>query len=408
MGPGHPHAQITSAIEAAGPGDRIFVMPGTYDDFWLEKALEVRGVGPGLTRIAGFEPGSRTRVSGIAAGQVATLAEMSFETLAVGVTTAHPVLDVSGNAGTVVLQRVSVNAAASLAHIGPGLRVANTERLIVQSCVLRGSLGSEFGVVGESGLVAKDSALFISNSTVLATDFEFGAFIPGAPGAPAMRVEDCTLELLRVEARGGLGGADFFSGSPFNGGPALELVHSTAQIRGGSKNLLKGGPTLSSSFAFGGPGVALTTFSNVQLTSDAQVEGGVSGSGELADPFQMNPGTLLTVLLTRWPTLAALGGPVALGTSVQLEHSGEPGSVVLRAVSPGLAPLFVLPPLGGPLHLNATGAFFLPATVLGADGQQTSSAAIPALAGSHVWSQSIELEPFGVLASNPARIAFGR
>lgn len=408
VGPGQPHAQITSAIAAASPGDRVFVMAGTYEPFVLDKALEVRGSGPDLTRIGSSSPGGRTVIFGIASGAIATVADMSFEELSSVFTTGGPLLDVDNNHGTVVLQRVSVHEAASIPHVGEGVRVRTTTRMIAQSCLLRGPLGPQSGGPGSPGLLAMRSSVQLIDTAVIGSDFTQFPFVTGAPGAPGMVVADGALDLVRVEVRGGSGGLDELIGETFDGGAGLVLTNAHAEIRGGPNNLLKGGPALLGGVAEGGPGIVLFSGSVAQLMADVHVEGGVNGSGSLADPFQVTFGTTLANIPVLWPTLAVLGAPAPLGTNALFEHSGQAGSVVLRAIAPGLASEFFLAPIGGALSLGAAGAFFLPAVTLDAGGLRTSSAAVPALpalAGAHVWSQCIELAGSALLASNPARIA---
>jgi len=408
VGPGQPHAQLHSAIAAAAPGDRVFVMAGTYEPFVLDKALEVRGAGPASTRIGSSSPGGRTLIFGIASGASATVADMSFEELSSVFTTGGPLLEAANNAGTIVLQRISVHEAASIPHVGEGLRVRNTTRLIAQSCSLHGALGSQSGGPGFPGLLATRSSVQLIDTSVIGSDFTQFPFITGEPGSAGMVVIDGSLDLVRTQVRGGSGGLDDLIGETFDGGAGLVLMNARAEIRGGPSNLLKGGPALLGGVAEGGPGLALVSGSEAQLMADVQVEGGVSGSGALADPFQIGFGTTLATVPIDWPTLAVLGAPTPLGANVQLEHSGGAGSLQLPAISPTLAPEFFIAPIGGALSLGAAGSFFLPAVALDASGHQASTVAVPvlpALAGAHVWSQCIELEGSALLASNPVRIA---
>jgi hypothetical protein len=109
VGPGQPYAETHEAIAAAAPGDRIFVAPGIYAAFELDKPVEIRGAGPTVTRVSDFLTLQGATVAGIPAGAVATLASLGLEHADPTGTTDQPLLEISGNPGTVVLQDVHVN-----------------------------------------------------------------------------------------------------------------------------------------------------------------------------------------------------------------------------------------------------------------------------------------------------------
>jgi hypothetical protein len=411
VGPGQAHAQIAGAIAVAQNGDRVFVMAGTYDNFLLEKAIEVRGAGATQTHIGNVDRGIGTRVSAIPAGAVATISDMGFVVSSVGVVNDYPLLAISDNPGTVVLQSVSVNQAAA-PHFGAGLSVTDTARLIAQSSVLRGSTGSALGGAGESGVVARDSLLVLSDTFVRAGDFQAAAFAFGQPGAPAMRVVNCELELARVDARGGSGGVDSFTGASFPGGAAIELRNSHAVISGGPQNFLQGGEAPLLSTSSGGPALHLLAASSTTRAFDVVLVGGSNGlRGGTGPSLLVSADSITEHVAVRFPTLAVLGSPAPLGSNVVFEHSGESSSVVLRAYSAGIGQAFALPYVAGSLHLQPKSVLFLPVIALDGDGLRTSSAAVPALpalAGAHVWVQCVELAGIELRVSNPARLSFVR
>jgi len=408
VGPGHPYAQIDQAIAAAAPGDRIFVEAGLFEVFHLDKPLDVRGAGPGATRVTGFVPGAFTRVTGIPADATATIVGMSFDHTDPTVLTQTPVLEVQGCAGSVVLHSVTVNTEPMAYHLGPGLRAESVARLVVQDCVLRGSRGSQFGGVGDPGLSAQSSSLVLNDSVVEATDFSFGRFVSGEPGAPGAVLERCDAELARATVRGGSGAVDAFTGQGFPGGAGVELIGSTLVASGGPANLVEGGPGAAFSSAPGGPALRLSAASTATFAADVELQGGLDGmQSAQAPPTSVEPGSTLTAAPWVAPALALALQEVAIATAFKLLHSGEPGSVVLPAFSIELGPPLDLPGIDGTIHVDALHLTALAPRTLDGSGYASTVGGvppIPSLAGAHAWFQAAENDGGVLRMSNPARL----
>jgi len=138
------HATIQAAIDAASDADVIEVWPGTYtENLLIEKGLEIRGAGAGLTIVAGRFLDSV--VSTDAAGAEVVLADL---------TVTDGMADDGGGvycADTVLtLERVELigNQASGS---GGGACVEDGCALSVRDCDISMNLASSGGGVGDSG-----------------------------------------------------------------------------------------------------------------------------------------------------------------------------------------------------------------------------------------------------------------
>ena len=399
VAPGGTYPQVDAAIAAANPGDRIFVAPGQYEGFHVTKPLEIRGSGVGLTQIGDFDSPARTRVTGIPAGTVATLSDMSFDPAWFQTVEFGAQILVADNAGTVVLQNVRTNVSPTAWHIGDGVFASNTGRLIIQGCTLEGISTASFPTTAESGLVAVNTYLEVSDTVVLAggqgADY-------GEAGPAGAFLDNCVAHFARVRSTGGFGTGDQFFDGP--GGAGIELVDSSLVIAGGPANLLKGafGPTN------GGPGLEVDASSSATIAVDVVLEGGINGDGSgLAPGLSVEPGGTVTLLTRNLPALVPLQQQVAIGTQFTLEHTGEPNAFVLPAISGKLGPAFSVPGFNGFIHLDAVHAAAFPALLLDGTGTGTTSVNVPldpAIAGAHVWFQAFEFASGQFHLSNPMRL----
>ncbi|TAJ16763.1 MAG: hypothetical protein EPO68_10600 [Planctomycetota bacterium] len=415
VGPGHPHATIQSAIDAASSGDRIFVAAGSFPNFVLSKPVEIRGLGSNKTFVRDFSPAGYTRVTGIPLGTTATLAGMAFDYVEPSITTSHPLVDLADNQGTIVLQSLRINQQWLAYHIGPGLRAFYSGRVIAQDCAIRGSRGTQFGGVGDPAIVAQDTKLVLSDCELRASDFQGAKFASGAPGAPALSAAFCDLFLARLDARGGSGGVDTFTLLSFPGGPAIALSSGTLHAAGGPQNLLKGGPAPTLTPAPGAAGVALSNGASAAFAADVHIEGGTDSTGvALGPPVSLSSGATSLVDPFEQPTLAAGTEFAAIGANAALQHAGIPGALVVPLLSGGLGPL-TWGVWGNGVHgfaqIDLTAMALLPAKTLDASGLATTTIPVPpslALAGAHAWFQCAEVSSEGVWISNPTRIAIVR
>ncbi|MBM3976553.1 MAG: hypothetical protein FJ299_06135 [Planctomycetes bacterium] len=417
VGPGQPYAEIQPAIDAAQPGDRIFVAPGLYQPFDVAKALEIRGSGPGSTSVTGFFPGLYTKVLNVPSGAIATLAGMSFIHSDPTAQTINPLVHVGANAGTVVLQDLQINV-VGLAYplIGPGLRVSNSQRVFVQRCQIHGFIGSIFGGVGHPAIDAEQTALWISDSKLFAGNATGGPFTIGEVGAPALRFKQGQLHLARVIARGGTGEYGVLSQQPYPGGAGACIENASLVVTGGptlvtgATNQLIGGKgtwngNLNSS---GGPGLELLGTSSAQLALDAVVQGGLDGLGVVpASPYTYSLTSTVTQLAHRLPSIVLAPQSAGLGTTVALEFAGNPGALVVPVVSAGLGAPLALPGVAGSVHIDLASSSALSAVTIGANSLGSKSVGVPAdaaLIGAHAWFQTGELAGSTLRLSNPARV----
>lgn len=412
VGPGQPFTQIQQAIDAASPGDRVFVAPGNYLSFELNKAIEVRGAGVAETFVRNFSFPSTTKVSGIPAGAVATISSMVFTHEDINIQS-QPLVRVSDNAGTVVFHHVHI-ATLTFAQPwnSPTVRATDTHRLILQRCEVRGFGGSPFGGIGHPALRATNTSLEISRSRLVAGQNSPGhnTFVEDS-GPPALLVVGGDVRLARVQAQGGGGTFDSFSFLPLPGGAGVELRDAELIVSGGPDNELEGGKGSSngSASSAGGAGIRLVGNSSVQYAPDAVLVGGRDGAGTTqAAPVQVEAGASAVPLAQNLMSLALEPQTASLGANVVFEFDGEPAALTFTLVSTGLGPKLALDGITGVVHLDTALGSFLPTFALDANGRYLAGATVPglpALAGAHVWLQAVQLAGAEVSVSNPVRLA---
>lgn len=400
VGPGHPHADVSSAIAAAAPGDRIFVAPGLYPGFDLSKPVEIRGAGVGQTRIGSWVSTARTTVTGIPAGSTATLANMSFDPAWYLTQTFGPQLTLVDNPGTVLLQDVGTNLFPTAWHIGTGVEVDNTARLLIQGSTIEAISTAGFPTEGVPALVAKDSFLEVTDSVFVATA---SGVEWGTPGEDGVRLENCTARFARVRSSGGNGTSDDFFDGP--GGAGVKLIGSTLELAGGPENRLEGGSALS----LGGPGLDVTASSAVVMAGDVELEGGTPwGSSTPSSSLRVDGSSSSVALAHALPALVPAQSLVSLGGPWSLSHTGDPGALVIPVLGASLGAPLALPGFGGFAQLDLGQLGFLPTLSLDGAGQAVSAGLVPnqaSLAGAHAWFQAAEVAGGVLSLSNATRLA---
>lgn len=412
VGPGQAFTQIQEAIDAASPGDRIFVAPGNYLSFELNKPLEVRGTGVAQTFVENFSFPSVTKVTGIPAGAVATVSSMVFTHSNVNIAF-EPMLEVSNNAGSVVLQHVHINTLSfAQPWNSPAVRATDTHRLFLQRCELRGFGGSPFGGIGHPALRATNTSLEISRSRLVAGPNSFGhTTLVEDSGPSALLVVGGDVRLARVRAEGGNGTYDALFLTPLPAGAGVELRDAELVLTGGPDNKLEGGKGSwdGSAWSSGGAGIRLVGNSFAQYAPNAVLVGGLNGLGTTqAAPVNVEAGASAVALGRNLLSLAVEPQTASLGANAVFEFHGEPAALAFGIVSTGLGPKFSLDGITGVVHLDTVLGSFLPAGSLDAAGQYlvgTTVPGLPSLAGAHVWLQAVQLAGDELSVSNAVRLA---
>jgi hypothetical protein len=384
-------ATIAEAIAAAAPGDRIFVAPGIYTGFDLNKAVEIRGAGINQTRIGNsFDP-KRTTVSGIPAGGVVVLSSMSFNPAWFLTVDSGPQVTIQQNAGTVVLNDIGVNNSPLAWHFGPGIRVTNTQRCLIQKATVLGINQVGFPTDGTEGIIASGSYLDLTDCVVVASATQTGStFFPGAAG---LLLSQCEARLARVQITGGAGGGP--------GGAGITLLGSHLTLAGGPSNLIKGGTS-----QVGGPGLRLEQSSSATIASDALLQAGV-GLSTPGQAISAEVGSSVTQLPNNLQSLVPVAAEVQIGGAYGLSHAGPALALVIPVLSAGLGPAFSLPGYEGLVHIDLAQPTLLPVVQHNALGLATSNGSVPnasGLLGASFWFQSVSIDGAALRISNPARI----
>jgi len=307
-GPGFDFTDIPSAIAVAQQNDRVFVRPGTYAGFVLDKPLIVRGsLGARVNGVA--------RIQGIAATTRCAVSTLEIQTL-----------EVSGCSGGVVLEQIK--SWPSGANDSLPLVVQNSADVRMRSCEFEPAYFPDGG--GLSAAVASASALEVVDSLLRGQHgdgFDFGpAFAPTRGGAGLVAQSTATISIAHSELSGGGGGwADFGKGQ--DGGAAFELAASSrARV---ASSILAGGDGGAGSFGgcggtFGdgrGGAAIRSTALSLARHSDLVASGGFGFDCGQAAPFATATGGQILLASPARPTL-------------ELVSANAAGALTLRVTGP--------------------------------------------------------------------------
>jgi hypothetical protein len=319
VGPSAPHADIQSAIDAASPGSRIVVAPGSYPGFVLDKPLSIIGEGGGVILTSANSENELLTVRNLPAGSDTVIRSVSFFNLLSLPVRFH---DCEG--------RILVD---TLVELGVADHtVSNCAQVMLNSARLSGSL-----LVDGSNVTLVDST--VSGS----------AAAPTEPPKAGVDVSNGQVVAARTSITGG--GASLFSSADPGAGVLL---------RNGGR-LVATGDT-----SFIGAGQGFTSVGSVSA---------IEGVGEvLLDPdvplsaWGSAPGVASSVTATyvELPALSAIGGILGGMSTVRL--FGDPGdSFVMLVGQPG-SPI-PIPAFQGSIQLNPLALFVIASGMLDANGQ---------------------------------------
>lgn len=303
-------ATIQAAINAAQPGDRVLILPGTYPAFSVTKSLTIMGLGSSAEAVVvggiGLQPMfpnqhyhisiSRLRV---APGPLTPLAVSGQE---MGV-------------GQVEFESMVIDG---------GFRLLAGESgfvLSLANCIVTGTLGQGF-----DGATCHIAAPAPSHFSLTRCEF-WGApgdlFAAQTPFAGLLLDRGVTVQIAQCQVHGGNGGL----AQP--GAAGLNVRH--AQVRSlGTGSLIRGGD--GGAGAAGGPGVQTTS---TVFYSSSTING---GSGSPTGPVVAGMGTLLPSTTSN-PELQLFvdqsqSGPAVVGSGSHLNwHLDAYGEPALVAVS---------------------------------------------------------------------------
>jgi hypothetical protein len=413
VGPGQAFADIQSAIDAASPGERVFVAPGVYETFEITKPVAVLGAGAGLVTVRNSSASSGTIVTGLPYGTEAVVAGMEFEGPgAFAGATAPARLVVRGNDGRVLVHDVRI---APTSRSPVLLEVTDCEQVVVSSCTLD---GTHHDGASQIPIFVSDSALWVEGCELRAP--LVGA-VQSAGADPAIDSQNSTLVVQSSALFGGTAQPVFFA--PANafiggeGGPAIRSYGGEVRTLGGTGNIFQGGTTwmlpAGQTYAFqptGGNAVLSAPpnlfFPPLTCTvieaADAVLASGI-GPGFPQAPIE-GPVVHVPESVAR-PTVAPLAPRVSIGTSSALGMTGAPSSPQWIFFALGSEHALVLPSLVGEVLVPPGAAVLLSGVatdVAGAASRPIQVPFVPALVGTLVWFQSVAPVPAGLAISAPS------
>lgn len=399
LGSGAPYQDVQAAIDAAAPGDRVLMLPGTYGAVRIDKPLSLTGAGSGTTRIlasagsvplviAGLGSGGRFRLSGFEIG------------LSPGVDAAPPAfLELTDIAGRFEACDLKITRLEHDAHPTGGAYVSIEDCAQVQFSALRvytqaGPGGSDADQLPLSALWARSSRVFVSDARLEASDL-CTDFAGDKPGAPAIRLDNSELHLALCASAGG----PAQGGSPeFSAGPALLANASQVVLYGGKSNELLGGSAsaldpLGATLA--APAVRLSGASTLTYGSDVVFTPGSGPGGLPALPLKADPPALVQARADRLPSMWIPTPIGAIGEFSGVFLEGDPGAIQFWWLVLETAPALSLPGIFGLFVLDLGLVVHHPPVILGIDGQGSDLAATPPnpnLQGHMLAYQSLEYD----------------
>lgn len=372
-GSGADFDRVSTAVDAAMPGDSIFVLPGIYSEpagVRIDKALTVTGAGSPVTRIevpiGSFGCPSLLTIEDIASQDPVRLG--GIELVGVGPLTpfAGCGMFISDCDGPVFLHDIEKLAGFPPSSEPVNLRVDRSADLTLERCSFQG-----VHFLGDCGSLPFASAI----PAVRATDSQLTVnaclFWGGNPTESCFVVDGTAgLELIRSSARVA---ASVLEGSESNGTlsgsivgfQGLILEDSSAQLFAGTEVLggLNFGGTRSTAFILP-PGAEITATDDVAFVSSG------------GNPPIVDQGGLLTTASERWVAGLVTPGLAPIGANVSLDIAGEPGSLALTYVG-ALQAAASIPGIAGSLQLVPSDPSAIAIATLDAAGSTSLPFALP-------------------------------
>ena len=332
LGSGHPYQTIQAAVDAAQPGDRVFVETGDYGSVVIDKAIQLSGRNSGQTRILAPAGSIPIDIVGDGSNMIVRLSNFELGT-APGVDASPPAFVRATNVlGPMEFCDVKIVRTEHDAHPAGGayIDLAGCNRAFIASVrvvTVPGPAGSDLGATPLGALRATGSNVWFSDGRLEATRAPTDAAGLEIPGAHAIELigSELTIALCDVQSgdRTGPAGA-------LTGGDGLHLIASTVDIHGGKTNGLSGGDADSN-----GPGGELLAgaalfvddTSSARWGSDVVFTPGEGPGGNAQLDVVALAGAQLDPRPDRLPSMW-IGDPTPkIGTDQTVFLEGDPGAI---------------------------------------------------------------------------------
>lgn len=380
VGTGAQYNEISAAVSAAVPGDQVFVAPGTYSAFDVDKPLKVIGAGHQFV-VVESTTSAALRISNLAPNEVVHVTGMTLQNEPALLYTS-PNLELTQNDGSVTLSDVYSSLDFTFAApVFPTVSISDCTAVLLDGCDISSNVASPLQV--------SSSSVWLTDSRV--TQARHDLIFTTSCGA--LEATDSELTLARTTVTGGIWtllGCTGFCPGP--GTSAVCLTNSTLQVSGGPGNGLFGG--LTTSFA-----VFVDATSTVRAAADALVTSGGGQPGYLPQP-----GSTVTLEPYPLPTADFLPNQATHGESVALSVTGTSGSTHFAFHSPTIGPPTQHPALTESLVLTPANLILLSTIPVASNGAGVFLTDIPPWPiiprGTTVVVQTLELST-QLLLSNP-------
>jgi hypothetical protein len=421
-GSGAQFTEISTAVAAAQPGDRVLVAPGAYGAFLVDKAVTIVGAGHQYVIVDQGVGVAGLRVAGLAANEAAHVSGLTVRAT-VGESTAFPQVEVAQNAGRVVLSDVHAGTlfqpgASGFTSTPATAVITDSDAVLLDGCQLRG-FQEGGGWFPLPDTPESKSALQVTGSSVWIAETTLWGQPGGGPAAPGLVATDSDVVMARSHVIGGAGAVvfcGFFGCDGTPGSPGVTLTGSSLLLAGGPGDGVFGGSGVWAQsdtciwdcYTPGGPGVVIDGTSTVRAAAGALVEGGFGSSFSPSLAYMELAGSVLVEEAYALPTADFLPTLAAPGESVALSVSGAADAVQFAFWTPSLGPPTTLPGLAESLALPFVELNLLGVLATAGDGLGSYLTSVPLgqyLAGARLVVQTVEVGPNGLLLSNPTTLA---
>lgn len=403
---GADFTDLQAAIDAAAPGETLFLLPGRYEPFKIfDKELRIIGSSEDevFIGLAIFNPfgNPASQVEFIQAGQTVVISGLTFRSEA---GTSGTVVRSKFVFGKLIYHDVVFETVEPTGQLSGLVSVDDCNDVLFDHCRIEGydpaNHPNAFQPRGGIGLdISGVSSVALNQCTIIGGSTGQSAFGEITAGA-AVEVSSSgtNLTVHGGEYRGGSATFQEVTAASAVPAPAFDMGNQPATFSGASDTLIRGGDGYLSSGGVNVPGAPAidwqTSLLNLKILAQGPVfEGGVGGDGVAAEAFLSIEGFGPTQLAEFYPGLSLPSSVGAPGSFVTVDVEGSPGGLHSAFLSTSIVTPFELSGFEGSAYLDPLDLLFIGLVPLDALGEGQFGIAVPgdpALSGVIGWFQTVE------------------